>query len=42
MSNDKTEMTVTECGYSSNQTFDVSNAGLEQCLNKMAEALAKH
>jgi len=41
MSNIKTEMTVTEYGYSSDQAFDLSKAGLEQCLDKMAEALAK-
>ena len=35
----KTEMTVTEYGYMSDQMFDLSRAGLEQCLDKMAESL---
>jgi len=39
----KTEMTVTEYGYKSDQTLDLSKAGLEQCLDKMAAALGgKH
>ena len=38
----KTEMTVTEYGYTLDQAVDLSKAGLEQCLDKMAEALAKH
>jgi hypothetical protein len=29
-------MTVTEYGYTSDQIFDLSKAGLEQCLDKMA------
>jgi len=37
----KTEMTVTEYGYKSDQTRDLSKQGLEQCLDKMAAALAK-
>lgn len=32
----KTEMTVTEYGYTSDQIVDLSRAGLEQCLDKMA------
>jgi uncharacterized protein YndB with AHSA1/START domain len=35
----KTEMTVTEYGYTSDQAHDLSRAGLEQCLDKMAESL---
>jgi hypothetical protein len=35
----KTEMTVTEYGYTSEQWFNLSKAGLEQCLDKMAAAL---
>jgi activator of Hsp90 ATPase-like protein len=31
----QTEMTVTEFGYTSDQVFDMSKAGLEQCLDKM-------
>jgi uncharacterized protein YndB with AHSA1/START domain len=31
-----TEMTVTEYGYASEQARDLSQAGLEQCLDKMA------
>lgn len=37
----KTEMTVTEYGYMSDQWFNLSKTGLEQCLDKMAAALAK-
>jgi uncharacterized protein YndB with AHSA1/START domain len=32
----KTEMTITEFGYTSDEHFDLSKAGLEQCLDKMA------
>lgn len=35
----KTEMTVTEYGYGSEETAQMSKAGLEQCLDKMATAL---
>jgi uncharacterized protein YndB with AHSA1/START domain len=37
----KTEMTVTEFGYKSEQMLELSRAGLEQCLDKMAASLAK-
>jgi uncharacterized protein YndB with AHSA1/START domain len=41
--NGKTELTVTEYGYKSDQTLDLSKQGLEQCLDKMATALGdKH
>jgi uncharacterized protein YndB with AHSA1/START domain len=36
----KTELTVTEYGYSSAQTVEISKAGLEQCLDKMVIALS--
>jgi uncharacterized protein YndB with AHSA1/START domain len=36
----KTSMTVTEFGYTSDQIFDLSRAGLEQCLDKMAASFA--
>lgn len=36
----KTELTVTEFGYTSDQMFDLSKAGLEQCLDKMAASFA--
>lgn len=36
LGNGKTEMTVTEYGYTNDQLFDLSKAGLEQCLDKMA------
>jgi uncharacterized protein YndB with AHSA1/START domain len=39
--NNRTEMTVTEYGYTSDQAHDISKAGLEQCLNQMAASLAK-
>jgi len=32
----KTEMTVTEYGYTSDQIYEISKLGLEQCLDKMA------
>lgn len=38
---DKTEMTITEYGYTSDQTLDLSRAGLEQSLNKMAASFAQ-
>jgi len=37
----RTEMTVTEQGYTSDQAHDISKAGLEQCLNKMAAIFTK-
>jgi uncharacterized protein YndB with AHSA1/START domain len=33
---DGTEMTVTEHGYMTEQARDLSRAGMEQCLDKMA------
>lgn len=37
----RTEMTVTEHGYTSEQAHDVSKLGLEQCLDKMAAIFTK-
>jgi uncharacterized protein YndB with AHSA1/START domain len=37
----RTEMTVTEYGYTSDQAHDISKAGLEQCLDKMAVIFAE-
>jgi uncharacterized protein YndB with AHSA1/START domain len=37
----KTVLTVTESGYISDQAHDISKAGLEQCLDKMAAALSR-
>ncbi|MGH7454119.1 MAG: SRPBCC family protein [bacterium] len=37
----RTEMTVTEYGYTSDQAHDISKAGMEQCLDKMAASLAR-
>jgi hypothetical protein len=34
-------MTVTEYGYTSSQAVDLSRAGLEQSLDKMAASLAR-
>ncbi|HKR15295.1 MAG TPA: SRPBCC domain-containing protein [Pyrinomonadaceae bacterium] len=39
LGNSKTEMTVSEYGYTSDQAVETSKAGLEQCLDKMAESL---
>ncbi len=36
---DATEMTVTEYGYTSEETYSMSRLGLEQCLDKMAASL---
>jgi uncharacterized protein YndB with AHSA1/START domain len=36
----KTEMTVTEYGYTEQQAHDLSKGGLEQCLDKMAASFA--
>jgi uncharacterized protein YndB with AHSA1/START domain len=35
----RTEMTITEYSYTSEQARDLSQAGLEQCLDKLAESL---
>lgn len=37
----KTEITFTESGYTTDEAVETSRPGLEQCLDKMAEALAK-
>lgn len=37
----KTRMTIVEDGYESAQILELSRAGLEQCLDKMAAAFAK-
>jgi uncharacterized protein YndB with AHSA1/START domain len=37
---DRTRLTVTEHGYRSMMFFDLSRMGLDQCLDKMAVALA--
>lgn len=37
----KTEMTVTEYGYTSDQMLEMSKAGLEECLDKMAAIFAE-
>jgi len=36
----QTEMAVTEYGYTSDQAHDISKAGLEQCIDKMAAIFA--
>ena len=41
ISPNKTEMTITEFGYTSAELFDLSKAGLEHCLDKMAAMLSK-
>lgn len=41
LGNGKTEMIMTEFGYSSDQLHDLSKAGLEQCLDKMAAIFTK-
>ncbi|MEK6325805.1 MAG: SRPBCC domain-containing protein [Acidobacteriota bacterium] len=39
---DKTELTVTEYDWTVGQMLDMSEAGMNQCLDKLAELLAKH
>ena len=39
---DKTELTVTEYGWTVGQMREMSEAGMNQCLDKLAGALAKH
>jgi uncharacterized protein YndB with AHSA1/START domain len=41
LGDNRTEMTVTEHGYTSDQAHDISTAGLEQCLDKMAAIFAR-
>jgi uncharacterized protein YndB with AHSA1/START domain len=38
---DRTLVTVTEQGYTSDQTLEMSKLGLEQCLDKMAALVAR-
>jgi uncharacterized protein YndB with AHSA1/START domain len=38
----QTELTVTEYGYSSEQTVEMSRAGMNQCLDKMAALFERH
>jgi uncharacterized protein YndB with AHSA1/START domain len=40
LGDERTEMTVTEYGYATEQARDLSQAGLEQCLDKMAAIFA--
>jgi uncharacterized protein YndB with AHSA1/START domain len=37
----RTELTVAEHGYTTDQARDISRAGMEQCLDKMAASLAQ-
>ena len=39
VSDNKTEMTVVESGYTTDQAVETSKAGLEECLDKMAQSL---
>jgi uncharacterized protein YndB with AHSA1/START domain len=39
---DKTELTATEYGWTTGQLSDMSEAGLKQCLDKLADLLARH
>jgi uncharacterized protein YndB with AHSA1/START domain len=41
LGNNKTEVTVTEYGYTSAEVVALSKAGMNECLDKMAEALAR-
>ena len=39
LGDNKTEMTVNEHGYTTDQAVQISKTGLEECLDKMAESL---
>jgi uncharacterized protein YndB with AHSA1/START domain len=39
---DKTELTATEYGWTVGQMRDMSEAGMNQCLDKLAEVLVRH
>jgi uncharacterized protein YndB with AHSA1/START domain len=41
LADNKTEMTVTEFGYTSDRHYELSRAGLNQCLDKMVAALVQ-
>ena len=41
LGDNKTGLTIVESGYTSDQAVETSKAGMEQCLDKMAESL-KH
>jgi|SRR5688572_19755974 len=41
LNNPQTELTVTEFGYASDQAHDISKAGMEQCIDKMATIFDK-
>jgi uncharacterized protein YndB with AHSA1/START domain len=41
LGNGKTEMTVTEHGYTNDQIVKLSKAGLEQCIDKMSAIFTK-
>jgi uncharacterized protein YndB with AHSA1/START domain len=38
----KTELTVTEYGWTAGQMRDMSESGMSECLDKLAAAMAKH
>ncbi len=42
LGNGKTELTVTEYDWAVGQMMELSRMGMEQCLDKMEEVLAKH
>ena len=42
LGNNRTEITETEYGYTSAEVVELSKAGMNECLDKMAEALAKN
>ena len=41
LGNNRTEVTVTEQGYTSAQVVELSRSGMEECLDKMAEIFKK-
>lgn len=41
MNTGKTEITITEYGYSSSEIVEMSRAGMSQCLDKMAEIFTR-
>ncbi len=41
LGNEKTEVTVTEYGYTSSQVVELSKGGMNECLDKMEQVLSK-
>jgi uncharacterized protein YndB with AHSA1/START domain len=42
LGSNKTEITITEFGYASEEAVNISKSGMEQCLDKMAASFSKN